>query len=117
MKPIFNLFSPNPDSIWHPDHYHKDIQEHILWPVKLFLMSFIAGTALLLVFRLTHFDMLLMAGFWYVVIAFFINSLAFICLLFAAALNYRHAMPLLLRALILLINIPIAFVYFNLVIH
>ena len=112
-----NLFTLEPDNYWHPDNYPGAIKQHVLWPVKLFTVSFIGGTTILLLYLLTHSDFLVMVGLWYLIAAVAINALGFINLIIMAAIHYRYAGTLLLRAIILTLNIPIALLYFNLVIH
>lgn len=112
-----NLFSLKPGSRWNPDNYPDSIKQHVLWPVKLFLISFISGSAILLLYLLTNSDFLVIAGIYYLIAAVTVNALAFLMLMIMAAVNYPHAGALLGRALLLTINIPIAFLYFNIVVH
>ena len=112
-----NLFTLKPDSCWHPDNYPDAIKQHVLWPVKLFLFSLASGSAILLLYLLTHSDFLVMIGLWYLIAAVAVNTLAFISLIIMAAIHYRYAGTLLSRAIVLTLNIPIAFLYFNIVVH
>ena len=77
--------------------------------------SFFIGSGLFLLFCLTRFDPLLMVGMYYLVFALLINSVIFLLLVFMVLLQPRDYLELLTTSLIMLLNLPIAYLYFNIV--
>lgn len=81
---------------------------------KTFLISFLLGTSLLLLFWITRAEFLIIVGFYYVMIAAVVNLLITLYELMeylsdvSEKKKNRNSVPL------LLLNIPIAFLYFNL---
>lgn len=78
------------------------------------ILSFVLGTGFLAI----HLSIvnLLLSGFIYTLIAIFINSVIFLSLLISATLSIKFRFELIKTSRIMLINIPIAFLYFYLVI-
>ena len=82
----------------------------------LALTSFGIGTILLLINLCfpSNTDILI-TGLFYVVIAIFLNSITLIHLLYHFIINRIERETIAIRILILLANIPIAFIYLNIV--
>lgn len=82
-------------------------------PLKIALTSFAIGTFLLLLFFVApEKDPVIGVGVCYVILAFIINSAAFLTFI---GLSFRHSeyrWDIIGRAGLLLINIPIAYLYF-----
>lgn len=77
--------------------------------------SFFIGSGLFLLFCLTRLDLLLMAGLYYLVLALLINSVIFLLLVFMTFLQPKDYRELLTTAIIMLLNLPIAYLYYYLV--
>ncbi|ACU05213.1 hypothetical protein [Pedobacter heparinus] len=77
--------------------------------------SFVTGSGLFLFFFLTRFDPLLIIGTYYLVLALLINSVIFLLLVFTALLQPSAYRELLITAIIMLLNLPAAYLYFYLV--
>ena len=77
--------------------------------------SFFIGSGLFLLFCLTRFDPLLMIGLYYLALALLINSMIFLLLIFMTLLQPRAYRELLITAGVMLVNLPIAYLYFYLV--
>lgn len=98
--------------------------EHLMQPTPgrlstyLALASFVIGTAILLIYlRYPGEDLILINGFLYVMAAILVNGIALIYLMYHYAKNPDLREVLTIRILILLSNIPIAFLYLNIVLH
>ncbi|AZB08831.1 hypothetical protein EG344_08350 [Chryseobacterium sp. G0162] len=82
-----------------------------------FIISFLLGTFLLILLLITRWDFLLMLGFIYVIAAIIVNVIIFLLELIeylteiSAKITSRNSMFLLIA------NIPIAFIYFLIVIN
>lgn len=79
------------------------------------ICCFIIGTILLIAYRTTHNDILLVIGFFYVIAAVFFNAIILLNLLYQLATIPRERTESAIRILILLSNIPVAILYYNLV--
>jgi|GEM_PF-6803375 len=96
---------------------HQEIPEVVYkilkMPLKIALASFAIGTFLLLLFFVApEKDPVIGLGICYVILAFIINSAVF---LIFVGLSFRHPYyqwEILRRAALMLINIPIAYLYF-----
>jgi hypothetical protein len=95
----------------------KRIQK-LAFTTQLAIISFLLGTLLLIVsFILPKNENLLIIGLFYVFAAIFINGIAFVGLGLQLLTDKINRPEIANKMLILLINIPIAFVYFLIVIH
>lgn len=84
----------------------------------LALGSFGGGTLLLLLYLLfPNRDGLLILGFFYVLTAILLNSIAFLNLLYRYCIYPEDREILLIKMLLLLVNIPITVLYIYIVIH
>ena len=78
--------------------------------------SFSIGTLILLLhLRLPHEEKILILGFFYVLIAGLINGIVLLDLLFHFTINRLQRELITIKILLLLINIPIAYLYFFIV--
>lgn len=82
---------------------------------KFAIGSFAIGTILLITYLLTRAEGLLMVGFIYVITAILLNALVVLNLLYEFIMNKRNREETAIRILIVLANIPIAFLYANIV--
>ncbi|ATP56992.1 hypothetical protein CPT03_11105 [Pedobacter ginsengisoli] len=73
--------------------------------------SFIAGSLLFLIYCLTKFSPLIGVGLLYIVLALVINSIIFLSLLITIIIYPEDYLPLLKTAIVMLFNLPIAFIY------
>ncbi|MEL1245889.1 hypothetical protein AAEO56_16565 [Flavobacterium sp. DGU11] len=80
---------------------------------KTFWWSLGIGTALELAFLITDWAFLLVVGFYYVAIAFMFNLIVFLNNIIFVCLHREKRMALILYTLLLLLNIPITFLYLN----
>ena len=79
----------------------------------LFAMeNFLIGTILFLSFQITKNENLIYVGFFYVLLALFFNSLVLIHLVYRLLL-YAEKEETAIKILIVLSNIPIAYLYFT----
>lgn len=84
---------------------------------QLAIGSFIIGTFLLLLHLLFPKGDLLLIGLIYVAIALFTNSIMLINLFYLYLIHKNHQQYYTIKILLLLANIPIAVVYFKIVIE
>lgn len=81
-------------------------------------ISFIIGTLILVLFLFNkQHENLIMVGFYYTIIAFTINSFIFLILLSKLIIGSENNTDLLKALGIILLNLPIAFGYFFIVIE
>ncbi|VXB69277.1 conserved membrane hypothetical protein [Flavobacterium sp. 9AF] len=81
------------------------------------LGSFIIGSVLFLVFTITHYEILIVIGFYYVIIAFFLNLILLLNTIYNLIV-YKHLFLFQLGTiLILLLNIPISIFYVDLLLN
>jgi hypothetical protein len=78
---------------------------------KAFWWSLGIGTALELAFIITDWETLLFVGFIYLLIAIIFNLIIFLNNIIFICLHREERTPLLLHTLLLLLNIPIAYLY------
>ena len=82
------------------------------------LTSFIVGTIILILHIYLKDEVgILIVGLYYTIAAFFINSMLFSSLIIAAFIKENYRKKLVTSAGILLVNIPIAFLYIFIVYH
>lgn len=82
----------------------------------LALGSFAIGTQLLLLhFLFPEYIFLLFIGYIYVAATVVINFIAFLCMVYYFIIYRMHRQIIAIRILILLANIPIAFLYFKII--
>lgn len=79
---------------------------------RVFLISWIAGTIILLLFLITKSWFFVWLGFYYLVIAIIVNIIAFFCELLAYVTDIANKKSHGNSALLILSNIPIAVLYF-----
>lgn len=77
--------------------------------------SFGIGTLLFLTFLITNFEGLLAIGFTYLIIAVIINLILFVILLLRVILIKEDRVEIMKNTFLMLINIPIAYVYAHIV--
>ncbi|WP_316815310.1 hypothetical protein [Pedobacter nyackensis] len=77
--------------------------------------SFLIGTALLITYCITRFDQLITLGLFYVALATIFNSIILLTTLIMIIIYPKHYLQLLKTAIIILLNLPIAFLYFLIV--
>ena len=80
-------------------------------PIWIFLISFSGGTFLFLLYLAGNNDSIFMAGVFYLAAAFIINAIAFVAMVISIFFYYDYWQIILLRAALLLVNIPIALLY------
>ena len=73
------------------------------------------GTLLFLAFMLNPNPNLIYIGFWYVLCALLVNSIAFISLTIECLLHWQNREQIAIKMLIMLANLPIAFLYLNII--
>ena len=81
------------------------------------LFSFVLGTMLLLFYL--YFDKsytIMNIGFYFVIVAFLLNSLLFVINIVAIIINNKYRLEFLKTCGVMLINIPIAILYFYIVV-
>lgn len=79
---------------------------------KFFLISWSAGTAILLLFLITKSWFFVWFGFYYLVIAIIVNIIVFFCELLAFVTDIANKKSHGNSALLILCNIPITVLYF-----
>lgn len=93
--------------------------EYLAWirwlhkvPVWAFCISFSIGTLLLLLYMAGEYELILIAGFLYVLFAAFINSVILLAMVAISFSHRKYQKTLLQNTSLMLLNIPIAIVYF-----
>ena len=86
-----------------------------IFSTQLAIGSFLIGTFLLILFITTHKAILLEIGLIYVMVAIALNLIMLFRLLYLLFTHKNHQEYYTIKILILLANIPIAFVYFKIV--
>lgn len=83
----------------------------------LALGSFGVGSLLFLAFMLYPNPTLIYIGICYVLCALLVNTVAFISLIIELLLHWENREQIAIKMLIMLTNLPIAFLYFNIIIN
>ncbi|MFY8009758.1 MAG: hypothetical protein ACOVNW_08655 [Flavobacterium sp.] len=83
----------------------------------LALGSFGVGSLLFLAFMLYPNPTLIYIGICYVLCALLVNIVAFISLIIELLLHWENREQIAIKMLIMLANLPIAFLYFNIIIN
>lgn len=86
-------------------------QNNIVTAKKTFWWSLGIGTALELSFMITDLEALLFVGFFYLLTAILFNFIVFLNNIIFICLHKEARIPLLRYTLLLLLNIPIAYLY------
>lgn len=81
----------------------------------LALGSFCVGTLLFLAYMLNPNPTLIYIGFWYVLCAVLVNTIALISLMIELMLHWENREQIAIKILIMLANLPIAFLYLNII--
>mgnify|MGYP001500617163 CR=1 FL=1 len=81
----------------------------------LALGSFSLGTLLFLAYMLHPNPSLIKIGFCYVMFALLVNTVAFISLIIELLLHWNKREQIAIKMLIMLANLPIAFLYLNII--
>lgn len=81
------------------------------------LLSFLIGSILLILYIYFKSQQLITIGIYYIIIAFWINIILLVVLIIASIINSFHRKNLLKTCGIVLLNIPIAILYFYLLIQ
>ncbi len=84
---------------------------------QIAIASFVLGTLLLLAFLTTKHEYVLLAGFYYVLLALATNLVVLGNLLYQCARLHNHRDYYGIKILLVLANIPIAFVYLKIIIN
>lgn len=77
--------------------------------------SFGIGTLLFLIYMLNPNQTLIKIGFCYVLCALLINTIALISLIIELLIHWKNRENIIIKMLILLANLPIAFLYLNII--
>ncbi|MEK6154599.1 hypothetical protein WIW50_15120 [Flavobacteriaceae bacterium 3-367] len=85
--------------------------------VHMALWSFVGGSGLLFAYLVLPNEFLLVLGMIYVGIALLVNAIMFVSTLLHALVHYRDLQQHLLALLLLLLNLPIAYLYFLIVVN
>lgn len=86
-------------------------------PIWLFNITFGIGTLLLILGLSFHdYEPILMTGFFYILIAFVINAVVFVLLMTLSFVFTSHSNAIRANTLLLLLNIPVAILYFFIII-
>jgi len=88
-----------------------------LYGFKTALIFFVIGTILLLGYLITKNDTLILIGWFYVIIAVITNVIIEIILLFILIKNKENRVKTTLNIILIALNLPIAFIYFLIVIN
>lgn len=96
------------------ENYYQEIKKI---SYKCAIISFGLGTFLLLLFILTKVDNVAILGYFYVVLAFTINTILFFFNLLCAFFTKNYRNKFLINSGILLINVPIALFYLYLMVE
>ena len=81
-------------------------------PIWFFKISFCTGTLLLVLGMLFRkCDPIFLIGFFYTIIAFAINAIAFVILMILSFVFTTHGYEIRFNTMLLLVNIPIAILY------
>lgn len=115
MWQLLNFFNPTHYGRRHEDEIPEYIKNYLKEPIVVFKLSFIAGTVLFLLYIVTRFEGLLVIGHFYVVITALINLIVFGVFMIMAIINYRYGLLILQKTSVQLLNIPIALLYFNII--
>jgi hypothetical protein len=86
-----------------------------IFSTQLAVGSFAIGTLLLILQVLLHNEILIEIGIYYVIIAIIVNLIMLLYLSFLLFTQLNHQEYYIIKILILLANIPIAFVYMRIV--
>ncbi len=83
---------------------------------ELAIGSFAIGTLLLLLFKSnTHVGLVLLIGFYYLLFSILINSIMLLYLIFLCVILPNERENLALKIILLLCNIPVAILYYNII--
>lgn len=74
--------------------------------------SFLIGTALLIIYCTTKYEPLIPLGLLYVILAMIVNSIMLLIMLIMIIIYPKYYHKLLKTAAIILLNLPIAYLYF-----
>jgi len=83
----------------------------------LAITSFGIGTLLLILFLLFPMPLLIIIGYFYILLAILINGITLLYLFYLFIIHRLKREIIAIRMLILLANIPIALLYLNIVLH
>jgi hypothetical protein len=96
------------------NHENGEIAARI--PVWLFKISFCTGTLLLVLGMLFRkCDPIILIGFFYTIIAFAVNAIAFVVLIILSFVFRTHSYKIRFNTALLLVNIPIAVLYVSII--
>lgn len=88
-----------------------------IFSTQLAIVSFLVGTALFLFYFFSKNSTLIDIGIFYICIALIINFIMLFWLIYLFISQKNHREYFIIKILILLANIPIAFLYFYLIIQ
>lgn len=85
-------------------------------PIWLFKISFCTGTLLLVLGMLFRkCDPIFLIGFFYTIIAFAVNAIAFVILMILSFVFTSHSYKIRFNTALLLVNIPVAVLYVSII--
>lgn len=100
------------------EHYFKNTQlpENLEWaftlPVEVFKASLILGTIPMILFAIFRDDTIAILGFFYLLFAIPVNLIVLLILVVSSFIYSKYQKAILIKASLLLINIPVAILYF-----
>ena len=115
MYAIINFFDPWYYGSLDPARVPNTVKYAIRWPLRIFLLSFTLGSMLFAGYQLLKSETLLVIGFFYVMAAVAFNLLTLIVFLVMCLQYNQFSVLILKKTAILLLNIPIAIIYFVLI--
>jgi hypothetical protein len=96
---------------------NKTIQAILHAPLWTFVISFSLGTILLLLYLIDKDQGLIIIGLLYVAAAFVLNLVALLILIALSFIHKEYQNAILLNSSVILLNTPIAIVYFLIIIN
>ncbi len=94
-----------------------NVEKVISYSRKTALISFLGGSSILLMYYLTHFNIILYFALFFIVSAFFANVYCFTLLIFHLTKKSVFNKKIIQTIFLLLMNIPIGFIYLEIGLH
>jgi hypothetical protein len=79
------------------------------------IISFAIGTLLLISFAITHIELIAVIGYFFLIIAFYVNLFIAVILLIMVVVSQENTFKNLRTIIVMLINLPIAYLYYVIV--
>lgn len=97
----------------------KDLPIQIQWllsmPLQIFKISLICGTFLFILFSAFHYMFIAIIGYYYLLLAAAINVFALALLIAFSFIERKYQKQLLIKTSVMLINIPIAILFYYMI--